>query len=64
MDVTLKLAGAKPLLLSSIDAADPRSRAYRKMAELRKVKSANRTPSGTTIWSGSSSCPASTPSPR
>ena len=44
MEVTLKLAGAKPLLLSSIDAADPRSRAYRKMAELRKIKSANRTP--------------------
>jgi hypothetical protein len=44
MEITLKLAGAKPLLLSSIGAADPRSRAYRKMAELRKIKSANRTP--------------------
>ena len=44
MEVTLKLAGTKPLLLASIEAADPRSTAYQKMAELRRVKSANRTP--------------------
>ena len=44
MEITLKLAGTKPLLLASIEAADPRSAAYRKMAALRKIKSANRTP--------------------
>jgi hypothetical protein len=43
MEITLKVAGAKPLLLASIGAADPRSWAYQKMQELPKVKSANRT---------------------
>jgi len=43
VEITLKVAGAKPQLLASIGAADPRSWAYQRMQELRKVKSANRT---------------------
>jgi hypothetical protein len=43
MEVTVKIAGTKPLLLASIDAADPRSKAYRRMQELRAIKSKDRT---------------------
>lgn len=44
MEITLKLAGSKPLLLGSVTAADPRTKEYQRMQELRAIKSANRTP--------------------
>ncbi len=44
MEITVKLAGTKPLVLGSIEAADPRTEHYQVMQEMRGTTSKNRTP--------------------
>ncbi len=45
MEIEVKLAGTKALVLGSIEAADPRSPYYQEMLALRETKSKDRTPS-------------------